>query len=66
MLVLASPKLWSGESTLLPSGAVWRYLDTGVDPGEGWRGATFDDSAWPAGSAQIGYPVCRSMFITSG
>jgi hypothetical protein len=40
---------------LVGSGATWRYLDTGADPGEAWRQPDFDDSAWSAGPAPLGY-----------
>gem|GEM_PF-891881 len=41
--------------TLVPAGAVWSYLDTGVDPGPAWTMLQFDDSAWRTGPAQLGY-----------
>ncbi len=41
--------------TLVPLGASWRYLDTGLDPGTAWQTAGFNDSTWPAGPAQLGY-----------
>lgn len=43
------------DTTLVPTGATWRYLDTGTDQGTAWRAAAFDDSTWPAGPAQLGY-----------
>jgi hypothetical protein len=42
-------------TTLVPINASWRYLDTGADPGPGWTAPAFDDSAWPAGPARLGY-----------
>ena len=44
----------AGES-LIPFGAVWKYLDNGTDLGTAWRGLTFDDSRWVPGPAQLGY-----------
>lgn len=41
--------------TLLPAGSTWLYWDQGVDPGEGWESAGFDDSAWLAGPGPLGY-----------
>jgi hypothetical protein len=38
-------------------GAQWRYLDDGTDPGTGWTGAGFDDTAWPTGPAPLGVAV---------
>jgi hypothetical protein len=41
-------------TTLISTGAVWKYLDTGVDQGTNWRAAGFDDSSWPSGPAKLG------------
>lgn len=41
--------------TLVSSGSVWKYLDTGEDLGTVWREPGFDDSAWPSGPAELGY-----------
>jgi hypothetical protein len=41
--------------TLIPTGAIWKYSDTGVDLGTAWRGLTFNDSGWASGPAQLGY-----------
>lgn len=45
----------SAQTTLVPTGSTWRYLDTGADGGTEWRSVTFDDSAWLAGPAQLGF-----------
>ncbi len=42
-------------TSLLPSGAVWRYLDDGSDQGTAWRDPSFDDALWKSGAAQLGY-----------
>ena len=44
----------SGE-TLVPAGSTWRYWDQGTVPIGTWRETGFDDSAWGAGPAQLGY-----------
>jgi hypothetical protein len=41
--------------TLIPKGARWKYLDSGVDPGTAWRGTNYDDRTWLSGPAQLGY-----------
>jgi hypothetical protein len=44
------------NSTLfIPTGAVWKYLDTGTNAGVGWRERDFDDSGWFTGRAKFGY-----------
>lgn len=41
--------------TLIPKGAVWKYLDDGSNQGTSWREIDFDDSSWAEGPAQLGY-----------
>ena len=43
------------DLTLIATGSVWKYLDTGVDQGTLWREPTFDDSSWASGPAELGY-----------
>ena len=43
------------QTLLVPAGSVWKYLDDGSDPGIGWRATNFNDSAWLAGPAELGY-----------
>jgi len=50
----AAPAL-AADTTLIPAGAVWKYLDNGSNQGTGWRASAFDDSAWKSGPAQLGY-----------
>ncbi|MBI1841876.1 MAG: lamin tail domain-containing protein, partial [Verrucomicrobia bacterium] len=35
--------------SLLSLNNVWRFQESGLDPGVGWQAAGFDDSAWPTG-----------------
>ncbi len=39
--------------SLINKGSVWKYLDTGVDPGADWKNAA--DTNWPSGPAQLGF-----------
>ena len=43
------------NSTLVATGAVWKYRDTGQDLGSAWTAAAFDDSTWASGPAKLGY-----------
>ncbi len=45
----------SNDVTLIPAGAVWRYLDNGTDQGTAWREPTFSDATWAQGPAELGY-----------
>ena len=45
----------SFNGLLVPVGATWRYLDNGSNQGTAWRAASFGDSAWKSGQAQLGY-----------
>ena len=41
--------------TLITAGAVWKYFDQTNDLGTAWRSNSFNDSAWPAGPAMLGF-----------
>ena len=41
--------------TLVPAGALWRYLDTGASPSGSWNTLDFDDRGWRSGPARLGY-----------
>jgi hypothetical protein len=41
--------------SLVVTGSVWKYLDTGIDPGSPWVDPFFDDSSWAAGPAELGF-----------
>jgi hypothetical protein len=45
----------SFQQVLIAAGSVWRYLDTGIDPGTAWIDPFFDDTSWAAGPAELGY-----------
>ncbi len=40
---------------LISSGSSWRYHDGGQDLGTDWRSASYNDSSWDEGEAQLGY-----------
>lgn len=40
---------------LIGHGAVWQYLDKGVEAPANWRTLSFDASTWASGPAQLGY-----------
>src|SRR6266480_86546 len=43
------------QTTLISTGAVWKYLDDGSDQGTGWSASGFDDSTWNSGPAELGF-----------
>ena len=53
--VVYVPPAWAVDTTLVPAGASWKYLDNGSNQGTAWRPISFDDSAWSSGPAQLGY-----------
>lgn len=52
---LLSICLFAADTTLIPAGSTWKFLDNGSNQGTAWRSAGFDDTAWAAGPAQLGY-----------
>ncbi len=46
---------FTSNVTLIATGSVWRYRDTGEDLGDAWTALDFNDSTWTSGPAQLGY-----------
>jgi hypothetical protein len=46
---------FTSNLTLISTGSVWRYRDTGEDLGSGWVAPAFVDAGWSSGPAQLGY-----------
>src|SRR5829696_10145978 len=53
--VFFAPAARAADTTLVPTGATWKYLDNGTDQGTAWRAPSFSDLTWPSGPAQLGY-----------
>jgi hypothetical protein len=51
----SAPVVVAVPPRLIPSGAVWRYLDDGSEPGPSWFATSFDASGWSNGPAQLGF-----------
>jgi hypothetical protein len=51
---------------VLPSNTVWRYRDNGLAPDAGWQTSAYDDAAWPAGEAMLGYGASQKTTISYG
>ena len=45
----------SRDTTLIATGALWRYRKGTEEPDPGWKGLDFDASAWLLGATGIGY-----------
>jgi hypothetical protein len=43
------------SQTLVASGATWKYLDNGSDPGTAWRTASYNDASWKQGTTRLSY-----------
>lgn len=55
VLVTAGLSSVQAQTSLISTGATWKYLDNGSDPGTAWRATNFNDSGWSSGEAQFGY-----------
>ncbi len=62
----ANARVEAVVTPLVERGADWRYLDTGVDPGEGWADLSFDDSGWAEGPAPLGYGDSQTTQVSYG
>ncbi len=54
MFLLWVPALFS-QTTFVPFGATWHYLDDGSNQGEAWHHPAFDHNHWASGPAELGY-----------
>lgn len=54
LLLALAFSVW-GQTTLLPFGSSWRYLDNGSNQGTAWQAASFYDGGWKNGPAELGY-----------
>jgi hypothetical protein len=43
------------NTTLIPYGATWKYLDDGSNQGTTWRNPGFNDASWFNGVAELGF-----------
>jgi hypothetical protein len=46
---------FTSNVTLVATGSVWCYRDTGEDLGSAWTTMEFNDAGWSTGPAQLGY-----------
>lgn len=51
---------------LLPKASVWRYLDSGVFPGNTWMNDDFDDTSWKSGPGPLGYGDAQVSILDYG
>jgi hypothetical protein len=52
-------------TVLISTGAVWQYYDVGAEPSGTWRTQGFDDIAWSAGAAELGYGEADETTVVS-
>jgi len=45
----------NGDSIVLAKEQIWKYSDTGTDPGISWKNPDYNESAWKSGPAELGY-----------
>ena len=43
------------QTSLVPIGSTWKYLDNGTNQGTAWSATSFNDGSWASGPAQLGY-----------
>jgi acid phosphatase type 7 len=43
------------QTTIIPYGSSWKYLDNGTNQGTAWQASGFDDAAWVSGASELGY-----------
>ncbi|HVE71995.1 MAG TPA: metallophosphoesterase family protein [Thermoanaerobaculia bacterium] len=46
---------FAGGTPLVARRSLWRYLDTGTDPGTAWTSLSYNDASWKSGYSELGY-----------
>jgi acid phosphatase type 7 len=54
------------QTTLVPSGSTWKYLDNGSNQGTAWRSTSFNDGSWKSGPALLGYGHGDEATVVNG
>ena len=54
-LSLGPVAVWGSDVLMVTTNSVWKYLDDGSNQGTAWRATNFNDTAWAAGPAPLGY-----------
>jgi len=57
MVFVISNAVAFSQTTIIPMGAVWKYLDNGTNQGTAWQIDSYDDSGWASGPAPLGYAM---------
>src|SRR5687768_16580235 len=55
LCLLLTPAALFADTTLIPFGAIWKYLDNGTDQGTAWSQPAFSDASWKTGASELGY-----------
>ena len=58
-------KVADGPFVVAPSNTVWKYRDKGTAPDANWVATNYDDSAWSAGQAMLGYGFSKIVTTVS-
>lgn len=59
---ISAPVYIGIADAIIDVGAIWKYLDNGVDQGTAWREPDFDDSSWQAGPSPLGYGDANGQY----
>lgn len=54
------------QTTIIPYGSTWKYLDNGSNQGTAWRASGFNDASWASGPAELGYADAPVTTVSYG
>ncbi len=55
LISLLATIIVQAQTTIVPFGSAWKYLDNGTNQATAWRTIAYSDASWPSGNAQLGY-----------
>lgn len=53
------------QTSLIPFGSSWRYLDNGTNQGTNWSTLTFKDNKWKTANGKFGYGISDATTVIS-
>lgn len=53
------------QTSIVASGATWKYLDNGSNQGTAWYGTSFNDASWTSGASELGYGDADEATVVS-
>ncbi|WP_066511860.1 heparin lyase I family protein [Rufibacter sp. DG15C] len=55
----------AAQTSIVPFGSTWKYLDNGTNQGTAWRTSPFSETGWKTGDGKFGYGISDAKTVIS-